>query len=499
MQNFQILKTLAICSALIIAPTAWAQDTSVDENAPNGTLVGVAVAVDPDVGDTFTYELLDDASGRFAIDSVTGEAVVANSALLDYEVATSHNIIIKATDNSGLSYQKTFTTQVLDISENEAPTDITFSLPSVVNGLYGNPYEGTSLANFSLVGGRSVDYKFRAEKTGSIKNLIWINKNNGTPGPGNSYWNGDGGNVLISIRTDDGTSNHYPSDTVLGSYHITDPLSISIIPEITFSSPIAVTEGELYHIMFSNDSADPVNNFVSVNTLAYWSDTPQPANVDEEVDLGVLFSDQNYPPTTWGTFSSGYRYSPIFSLEYTDGFGQGQGNMAAYRDPQANIFITSPNNQVRQTFIVSGGSKTVESVSVRLIRESGNAALTFRLEESDGTLIEEGFVDSSAIPIGTNWHDHVWITYQFQTLRTLQDGVSYNLVLGTTIPDTRYSIYPLRDGSATSYGFHPDTAFSDGRAEYTDDGVNWKGWSYWNIDDRPDTDLQFYFTLSTNT
>jgi Ca2+-binding RTX toxin-like protein len=69
-------------------------------------------------------------------------------------------------------------------------------------------------------------------------------------------------------------------------------------------------------------------------------------------------------------------------------------------------------------------------------------------------------------------------------------------VLSTT-SGTRYDIYPLSDGS-TFYGFHTETTFSDGRAEYMENGVNWKGWSYWGVDDRDDGDLQFYFSATTD-
>jgi len=114
------------------APTDILFGTDVDENAPNGTLVRVAVAVDPDVGDSFTYELLDDAEGRFAIDGATGEVTVANGAALNYEQATSHEITILVRDSGGESYQETFTIHINDV--NEAPTDLELSGASVAEG-----------------------------------------------------------------------------------------------------------------------------------------------------------------------------------------------------------------------------------------------------------------------------------------------------------------------------------------------------------------------------
>ncbi|HHJ40449.1 MAG: hypothetical protein AXA67_08385 [Methylothermaceae bacteria B42] len=94
---------------------------SVPENAANGTVVAdVASVTDPNVGDTFTYALTDDAGGRFAIDN-NGKITVANGTLLDYESATSHDITIRVTDSTGLTYDEVVTIQVGNV--NEAPVN----------------------------------------------------------------------------------------------------------------------------------------------------------------------------------------------------------------------------------------------------------------------------------------------------------------------------------------------------------------------------------------
>jgi hypothetical protein len=90
----------------------------VAENAPIGTAVGItAMASDPDISDTVTYSLDDDAGGLFAIDANTG--VVSVAGTLDAETATSHNVTVRATSSDG-----SFTTQAFSISltdVNEAP------------------------------------------------------------------------------------------------------------------------------------------------------------------------------------------------------------------------------------------------------------------------------------------------------------------------------------------------------------------------------------------
>jgi Ca2+-binding RTX toxin-like protein len=102
---------------------ANAGTNTVGENAANGTLVGVtASGVDPDAGTTFIYSLVDNAGGRFTINSSTGVVSVANGTLLNYESATSHNITVRASDGT-LFKDQVFTIQVSNVNEAPVITD----------------------------------------------------------------------------------------------------------------------------------------------------------------------------------------------------------------------------------------------------------------------------------------------------------------------------------------------------------------------------------------
>jgi Ca2+-binding RTX toxin-like protein len=129
------------------APTNVALSTStVAENSANGTVVGSLSATDPDAGDAFTYALLDNAGGRFALSG--SNLVVVNGGLLDFETATSHNVQVKVTDSVGNSYTKTLVVGVLDVAEgasNAAPTDIQISNASVTE----NAGDGTIVGTLS--------------------------------------------------------------------------------------------------------------------------------------------------------------------------------------------------------------------------------------------------------------------------------------------------------------------------------------------------------------
>ena len=75
-----------------------------------------------DVLSSYTFALLDDAGGRFAIDQSTGEITVADSSLIDYESATSHNITVQTTDATGYSYSEVMTVEVAPSAGDPALT-----------------------------------------------------------------------------------------------------------------------------------------------------------------------------------------------------------------------------------------------------------------------------------------------------------------------------------------------------------------------------------------
>lgn len=88
---------------------------TVAEGAQNGTVVGVVETRDPDSGESFTYSLLDDAGGRFAIDGATGEVSVLDGSKLDYETARQHTVTVQVTDSGGLSYSDSFVINLVDM------------------------------------------------------------------------------------------------------------------------------------------------------------------------------------------------------------------------------------------------------------------------------------------------------------------------------------------------------------------------------------------------
>ena len=114
---------------------------TVAENATNGTVVGTVTGTDPDTGDTKSYSFTDNAGGRFAINSSTGQITVANGSLLNYESATSHSVTVRVTDSGGLTYDETFTINLTDV--NDAPTDLALSANIVAENATNGTVVGT--------------------------------------------------------------------------------------------------------------------------------------------------------------------------------------------------------------------------------------------------------------------------------------------------------------------------------------------------------------------
>ncbi|MCA9195576.1 MAG: cadherin domain-containing protein, partial [Planctomycetales bacterium] len=87
------------------------------EDAPIGTAVGITIfAFDADATTSaVTYSLDDDAHGLFRIDSNSG-VVTVNSAL-DFEAATSHTIVVRATSLDTSAATQSFTILVTDVNE----------------------------------------------------------------------------------------------------------------------------------------------------------------------------------------------------------------------------------------------------------------------------------------------------------------------------------------------------------------------------------------------
>lgn len=151
------------------------QSFSINENSPNGTLVGTVVASDPDAGQTLSYTILSgNTNGAFAINSTTGSLIVVNSSALNYEVITSFTLVVKVQDNGTgtLSSQANVVINILNI--NDAP-----NVNNQIFSIEENPLNGTSIGTveaFDEDDNQFITYQIIGGNTG---NAFYINSATG--------------------------------------------------------------------------------------------------------------------------------------------------------------------------------------------------------------------------------------------------------------------------------------------------------------------------------
>jgi hypothetical protein len=298
------------------------------------------------------------------------------------------------------------------------------------------------------------------------------------------YAAGSGGELLVSVHADDGSALHHPAGPMMASLRLNDPRSATpsrYFPILNFSTPPALQAGELYHIVFTNVAATPAIDYLSLSAL-YQRVPGSPVQPTlNDTDSALLLR------SAGGAWATRKGYTPILQLDYADGTSEGIGYMEAWVGASRPI---SGTNAVRQRFTVTGGPKNVHSVAIRVARLGGTAPLSVRLEHSDGTLIEEGDIPASEIPLA-NPAEYSWTHLVFRSLPVLLSGRTYHLVLQASASST-YQVFPIRKGPA--YGFDNATYFSDGHAQFKQ-GATWVGWTQWGVTNRTDSDLQFYFEL----
>src|SRR5262249_37710533 len=141
-----------------------ANANSVEENAANGTAVGItAVSTDVD-GGPLVYSLSDDASGRFAIDPATGVVTVADATKVDYESASGHaySVTVGVSDGT-LTRSQHFTIDVTDAAPSQ-PVDSDNAANSIAENAVSGATVGVTASSLDPAGG-TVHYTLTADSS----------------------------------------------------------------------------------------------------------------------------------------------------------------------------------------------------------------------------------------------------------------------------------------------------------------------------------------------
>ncbi|MEJ1342674.1 MAG: cadherin domain-containing protein [Candidatus Sedimenticola sp. (ex Thyasira tokunagai)] len=151
-------------------------DTSVEENAAGGTVVATLQSIDQDTGDTFSYELVRDASGHFEI--VDDKLVVKDGADIDYESQAIHELTVKVTDSEGNAYTESVNIHVDDVHEAVSVTEEGSKKSDhieggkgddVIDGMKGNDHLDGEEGDDKLEGGEGDDILYAGSGNDNLK------------------------------------------------------------------------------------------------------------------------------------------------------------------------------------------------------------------------------------------------------------------------------------------------------------------------------------------
>ena len=129
---------------------------TINENLSINTVIGTLSASDEDAGASHTFSIVGGDTSSF---NINGNQL-RSSEVFNHEVKASYSVTIRATDNGGLTYDKSLSISVLNV--NETPTGIALSnntineyvaVNTVVGVLTTTDPDGSDTFTYSLVGG----------------------------------------------------------------------------------------------------------------------------------------------------------------------------------------------------------------------------------------------------------------------------------------------------------------------------------------------------------
>jgi len=230
------------------SPVIINQSFNINENMPNGTLVGQVIASDPNAGQTLSFAITSgNTSGAFYINSSNGNLTVANSSALNYETNPVFQLTVQVTDNGpgNLSASATITVNVNNINEPPVMAAQSFSIST---GLA----QGSPVGNMSATdpdAGQTLTYSITAGNTG---NAFAINASSGLITVANA------GAVVqgifsLSIRaTDNGTPVLYTQATATISVSAS-PNQAPVISNQAFTIQVGLPNGTAIGTVIATD------------------------------------------------------------------------------------------------------------------------------------------------------------------------------------------------------------------------------------------------------
>lgn len=343
--------------------------------------------------------------------------------------------------------------------------------------VYGPGISANELANLELgkpstTNNRVVYIRFKAQYSDLLTSVVVYIQ------PGTGYSNSPSTRLALRLFQDDGTVNHRPSGLPLAvkkwSQQNTTDHSFD---QIMLDTPVLLLKGQLYHLGFWNEEANPDSSWTSLNFLHRISPDLQHQPYINNDDLGAISFLRDV-----GQWVDNPGFTPTFTVYYANGQKQGQAYLDVY-SASGMRKIYGGAQLVREAITVSDSERQVFGLGI-FVRKIGlpSAALVARLENGDGTEIETVTFSPSTISANDAWHFS-----PFKTSHVLSVGLAYHLLLSSAGDQNNcYAVYPIKQGL---YKGLAGNCFTDGIYQFSV-GTQWMVQELANP-----SNLQFYFSL----
>ncbi|MEO0421607.1 MAG: cadherin domain-containing protein [Pseudomonadota bacterium] len=376
----------AAADTTVIADGASATN-EVGENAAQGDRVGIVATAPGNEDAPVTFSLADDAGGRFAIASATGEVTVAAPELLDFESAQSHEIVVEATSPNGAVSTQSFVIQVTDHDE--------FDLSPVVDG-------------------------------DAAQDGITENANVGdTVGVAVSAVDEDGSDNAVQYSLSENPNGAFAIDASSGVVTVADPAGIdfetspSMQIEVTATAQDGSTSTQRFDI-----AVDDVNEY-SVTPAGDTDDAPNLVSENARVGdlVGVAAAAEDADGTDAVSYSLTGNPNDAFAIDSETG-------VVSVADPAGIDFESASSMQIEVTATSADGSTSTQTFEIAVTDEN----------EFDITATADRDAGSDTVAENAAAGDRVGVTAFASDADGSSSGVEYSL---SENPNDAFAIDPV--------------------------------------------------------
>lgn len=333
--------------------------------------------------------------------------------------------------------------------------------------------------------------RFRAPASGniaSLKQYFW-----GSPG----YSAGVGGTVRLRVYPDDGSATHAPDmsgpplatgvfyPSMSGGSFTSSSQAFSAV---AMSSSAALVEGQLYHVVYSND-LNSGSDFISLDLAASnlskhgranrWLDATDWGVLRRSNDTGGAWHDSSRDDHYGGRAC----FTPVLQVTMADGLVFGSYPMEVGSRAE-HVFQASPGAPVRERFTLSS-TRTITAISVHTAAEVAGV-LRWEIKRGadvvasgDITQPTANYGTDETIQAGRQQGNVVWYDAALANPIVIDAGETYDLVL-TPQGASRWRFINQRNGRAYGVSWGANQVY-ESYAQHFRNG-QWLNSYFWNFD-----------------